>query len=168
MPSRTELGKALLECLQDIAALLEQGRSAAIEEQRALVANDAEALVRTCKAQEEVLRRIAERDQVAADAASRLSELAGINSDTADTESVVSSAGPLYAELIADEMDRIGTLARALQEEHEINRQLLENGLEIVACCLRTLASDPGPSSYSKDAGVAETQPFVLSLDRRA
>jgi len=168
MPSRAELGKVLLECLQDIAALLEQGRSAAINEQSALVANDAAALVRTCKAQEEILRRIAERDQVAADAASGLSELAGLDPETADGESVAASAGPLYAELIADEMERIGKLARVLQQEHEINRKLLENGLEIVACCLRTLASDPGPSSYSKDAGVAEIQPFVLSLDRRA
>jgi flagellar biosynthesis/type III secretory pathway chaperone len=168
MPSRAELGRALLEYLQDIAALLEQGRSAAVEEQKALVANDAEALVQACKAQEEILRRIADRDQLAADAASELCGLAGLDPDAADPVSVASAATPPYGERIADEMDRIGALADALQKEHETNRTLLENGIEIVACCLRTLASDPGPSSYSKDGGTAEAQPFVLSLDKRA
>ena len=168
MPSRTDLGKLLHECLQDIASLLEQGRVAAVEQQRALVANDAEALARTCTAQEEIVRRIADCDQAAADAAAQLSELAGLDPETVDADSVAEAAGPQHAGAITSEIERIGALARALQNEHEINRHLLENGLEIIACCLRTLAADSGPNSYSQDAEILEIHPFVLSLDRKA
>ncbi|MCX8052614.1 MAG: flagellar protein FlgN [Armatimonadetes bacterium] len=168
MPSQVQLSETLLDCLNDIASLLKQAHLAAVQEEKALVANDPEALVRTCTAQEEILRRIVDRDQTAAETVEQLSELAGIGSEDAKTASLASLAGPIYADLITDELVKIGQLARELQDQHEINRRLLENGLEIVACCLRTLASDPGPNSYSKDGATCQAQPFVISLDRRA
>ena len=168
MLSKTELGEALLESLEDISALLEQARSIAIEEQDALVKNDAEVLVKTCRAQEEILRRISEADQRAADAGAQLTALAGLDPQAADAGSVAQAAGMPHRDLIEDEIRCIGDLATEVRNQHEINAKLLENGLDIVACCLRTLASDTGPSAYSKDAALSEARPCVLSLDRRA
>jgi len=168
MPSRQQLGEVLLGCLDEVAALLRHAHSVAVEEQNALVANDAEALVRTCKAQEEVLYRISEADQRAADAATQLAELAGMDPENAEAAAIAEAAGAPYNDLIGEQMALIPVLADKVRQANEINHRLLENGLDIVACCLRTLANDPGPNAYSQKAELSGPQAYVLSLDRRA
>lgn len=168
MPSRSELGNALLECLKEVSSLLDCAHSAALKQQKALVDNDAENITLSCTTQEEVLRRISEADQRAASIATQLAELDGLDSDTADTDAVAKAAGYPYSDLIRQEMKRIPHISMKVQEVNEINRTLLDNGLDIIACCLRTVAGDPGPSAYSKNANIIESQVSTLSLDSRA
>lgn len=168
MRTQSQLGEDLLSALSEISALLEKGRQIALDEQEALVANDAELLVKACKAQEDILRRIGEADQRAAESAGRLAESAGLDPNTADAASVAEASGLMYADQIRREIAHISKLAAILREEHETNRLLLQNGLDIVACCLRTLACDQGPNSYSNDAALNGCEPMVLSLDIRA
>lgn len=168
MASREELGRSLLECLKDVSLLLRHAQTVAVEEQKALVENDAEAIVRCCRAQDEIIRRTAESDRRAAELAERLAAFAGLDADTADAAALAEAAGYPYDHLIRSEMDTISHLSRKVHEANEINHKLLENGLDIIACCLRTLACDSGTGSYSKDAALSEAQPCVISLDRRA
>ena len=168
MLSRNELGNALLECLKEVSSLLECAHSVALKQQNALVESNAENIALTCAAQEEVLRRISEADQRAAAIATQLAEMDGLDSETADTEAVAQAAGFPYSNMIRQEMSRIPHLSKKVQDANEINRTLLDNGLDIIACCLRTVANDPGPSAYSKDANFIESQVSTLSLDSRA
>ncbi|MCL5105763.1 MAG: flagellar protein FlgN [Armatimonadetes bacterium] len=168
MSSREDLGKALLECLKEVASLLEHANAVALKQQEALVKNDAEGIVLASKAQEEVLRRIGESDQRAAAVAVKLAEAAGLDAASTDSHAVAQAAGFPYTSLIEHELNKISGIAGRVERENEINATLLKNGLDIIACCLRTLASDTGPTAYSKDASLAEPHAYILSLDRKA
>ena len=65
-------------------------------------------------------------------------------------------------------MSKIVDLAEQVRAENQVCGTLLGNGLDIIACCLRTLACDPGPNSYGPDASIPESKSVVLSLDLRA
>ncbi|MHB9035447.1 MAG: flagellar export chaperone FlgN [Armatimonadota bacterium] len=167
MPTTIQLSEALVGCLKDVSSLLAHSHSIALKQRDALVANDAEGIVVTSGAQDEILRRISEADQRAAAVAAELAQSAGLDPESADANALADAAGFPYSQLIRSEMERISTLAETVHKANEINKHLLNNGLEIIACCLRTVAHDPGPSSYSKDAHVASSQAHVLSLDLR-
>lgn len=167
MPSREELGKALVECLEDVSVLLEHAYAVAKKQQEALVSSDAEAIALTTKAQEEVLRRISEADQRAAAVATQLAELAGLDPETAEPEAVTEAAGFPHSSLARRELARIPQLAERVRRANDVNHTLLENGLEVIACCLRTVASDPGASAYASDATLAGPPVSVLSLDQK-
>lgn len=168
MPTREELGAALHGCLSEVHSLLDGALKAAMEQRDALLNNDVEALVRTCRVQEEMLRRIAECDQRAADAATELAGFAGLDTDSIDTTSIGRAAGEQHEALIQSDLQGISETAERLREANEINKHLLSNGLDIVANCLRLLAKDNGPSSYSSGAEITETKPCILSLDTKA
>lgn len=167
MPSRDELGNSLLECLREVSMLLGHGHTVALEQQDALVKSDAEAITLSYRAQEEVLRRIGESDQRAAAIAAQLAEHAGLDPETTSSESIANYAGFPYTNLIRQELDTISSLAQKVQHANEINHKLLQNGLEIIACCFRTVASDTQPSAYGSDANLPSMQTRTLSLDRR-
>lgn len=162
-----DLADTLLECLSDVAALLDKARAITLKQREALVDNDAEAITATTRAHEEILRRVGEADYRAASAASEIAAQAGLGTD-ADTDAIAGSLGFPYADLIRREMDRISVLSSKLREEHEINHKLLRNGLDIIACCLRSIACEQKPNSYSSSAGMRECQASVLSLDLKA
>jgi len=168
MRTQDRIGALLLECLTDVAMLLDRARTVAIDQRNALVASDPEGIVKTCKAEEDLLRRIAECDRRAADAATELAECAGLASDEVNVSSIVEAAGPELGPSIRAELIRIADLAKKVRELSEINHKLLSNGLEVITCCLRTLGSEPGQSAYSKDGGLVECEPCILSLDRKA
>jgi flagellar biosynthesis/type III secretory pathway chaperone len=167
MSSPGQLGEALIGCLKDVSSLLAHAHSIALKQRDSLVANDAEGIVVTCGAQDEILRRIGEADQRAAAVATELAQAAGLDPESINSNALAEAAGFPCSQLIRGEMDRITSLAETVQKANEINAHLLNNGLEIIACCLRTVAHDPGPSSYSKDAHIASSQAHVLSLDLR-
>ena len=144
MSIRENAGRSLLECLREVSSLLDHARSVALKQQEALVKNDAEMIVLTARAQEEVLRRIGDSDQRAAALGVELAESAGLDPETADTDALADAAGHPYSELIRLEMARIMELAEQVHSENQVCATLLNNGLDIIACCLRTLASDPG------------------------
>ncbi len=168
MASCEEMGKALHECLKEVASLLEHANNVAQRQQTALVKNDAEEIVLTTKAQEEVLRRIGESDQRAAKLADDLAKAAGLEPEHVDSESVARAAGYPYTMLIMREIEHISALAETVARENEICSTLLGNGLDIIANCLKTLASDPGPNAYGRSAIFSEPHAVVLSLDRKA
>ncbi|MDH7602771.1 MAG: flagellar export chaperone FlgN [Armatimonadota bacterium] len=169
MVAKTDLAKNLLQCLRDISSLLDKANVQARMEQDALVANDPAALVATCRAQDDILQRIIELDRLAGDITAALLGEGDSGKDPSGEHSaqVWQYLPESYSALVEEEINRINRLAKQLQEQHEINRILIQNGLEIVACCLRTLASDPGPSAYSPAGSVSESTPIVLSLDRK-
>ena len=162
------LGSSLVDCLKGVSSLLESAHAVGLKEQDALVKNDAEAITITCRAQEEVLRRIMDADQRAAAITSKLAESVGISLDSADVNTIAEAAGFPYSELIKAETQNISNIAEKVHEVNEINSRLLQNGLEIITCCLRTLAADNGSGAYSRTSGVVTTQPVVLSLDIKA
>jgi len=166
--TRSDTGLGLLECLREISALLESAYKISLKEQDALVKNDAEQLTLACRAQEEILRRISEVDQRASAVTQRLADETGLELVGVNAEAVAEAAGFPYTSLIKQETSNISSMAEKVRNENEINAQLLRNGLDIIACCLRTLATDIGPGIYSKDAGLRETQPYILSLNRQA
>lgn len=168
MASSKEMGKALHECLKEVASLLDHAHNVAQKQQNALVKNDAEDIALSSRAQEEVLRRIGESDQRAAKLAADLAKTAGLEDENVDSESVARAAGYPYTMLIMQEMEHISALAETVARENEICSTLLGNGLDIIATCLITLASDPGPSAYGRSAIFSEPQAVVLSLDRKA
>ena len=168
MLKRSDIAGMLLESLRDTNSLLRRAHAAAVEQQGALVKNDVEALVRTCRLQEELLKRIAECDRKAADAATELAISAGLDPDTIDVNAIGQLIAPDAAEELQSELAAISVAAAELQEANEINHKLLSNGLEIIACCLRTIACDTGPAPYSKEAGITESEPCILSLDTKA
>lgn len=165
---RSDTGSGLLECLREITALLESAYKIGLKEQDALVKNNAEELTLSCKAQEEILRRICEVDQRATSVTSRLAEETGIDLEGADSEQVAEAAGFPYSTLIRQETKQISKVAEKVKDVNELNAQLLRNGLDIIACCLRTLATDTGPGLYASNAGMRESQPYILSLNRQA
>jgi hypothetical protein len=166
--TRNDAGQALFDCLTEISALLDSARRIAANETDALVRNDAEALTLSCKAQEEILRRICEADRRASAVTEQLAEMADVDFDNADSDAIARAAGYPYSELIINETKRISLLAEAVQEANIVNRQLLQNGLEIIACCIRSLATEPAVSLYSRSAGMQESRPYILSVDRKA
>lgn len=166
--TREEISRSLLECLNEVVSLLEHGKNVALKQQKALVDNDAEMIVLTARAQEEVLRRINESDQRAASLGSELLKAAGISDETADSDRIAAAAGHPYTDHIKREMDRVSELAEQMKSENDVCKALLRNGIEIIACCLRTLANDPGPNAYGPSASMSEPQAAVLSLDSRA
>lgn len=168
MSTRENAARSLLECLKEVSSLLGDARSVAVKQQEALISNDAEVIVMTARAQEEVLRRIGESDQRASALGAELAQAAGLDPETTDTETLVAAAGQPYQGLIDLEMKRIIDLAEQVQSENHVCSRLLSNGLEIIATCLRTLASDPGPNSYGRNATLPEARSVVLSLDLRA
>ena len=168
MSTQENTGRSLLECLKEVSSLLDHARSVALKQQEALVKNDAEMIVLTARAQEEVLRRIGESDQRAAALGAELAESAGLDPQTTDIDALAAAAGHPYSGLIQLEMGRIVELAEQVRGENQVCATLLSNGLDIIVCCLRTLASDPGPNSYGRDASLPEPQSVVLSLDLRA
>ena len=167
MASRKELGNALVECLVDVTSLLEHAHKVALEEQDALVANDAEAIASSCAAQEEVLQRIGQADQRAASVAEQLVDLAGLDPENADDTTIAQAAGPAYAGLISLELVRVSQTSERVRDANEINAKLLENGLDIIATCLRTVANETQPITYSEDAGYSQRLGSVLSLDSK-
>ena len=166
--TREEIANALVECLGEVASLLEYSHRIAIREQDALVQNDAEEITVCSKTQDEVLRRIAESDQRAAALTSQLGELTNLDLTDADTDTIANAAGYPYAASIEETLGRISQAAEKLKRQNTINRRLLQNGLEIIACSLRMIATEGKPNSYSKNAHLAESgQALVLSLDLR-
>lgn len=168
MPTREELGNALLDCLRDVSALLDHAHAVAVEEREALVRNDAEAIASSCVAQEEVMRRIAEADQRAAAVAERLAEDAGLDPDTADHDAIADAAGPTLASRIRQELFGISLAAEEISRVNEANSRLLSNGLEIIATCLRTVAPDESPVVYANDAQLQQRGGTTLGLDMAA
>lgn len=168
MPTRDELGSVLLSCVREVRALLDHAHNVAMEEQGALLANDAEAIASSCVAQEEVMLKIAQADQKAAAAAERLAELDG--NDSADTSSVeiARAAGPEHGPLLVEELHQVSQAAARVREINGMNSRLLSNGLEIIATCLQTVASDAQPLTYLDDANMASGRGMVLSLDSLA
>lgn len=166
--TRNDTGMALLDCLKEITSLLESAYKVSLKEQDALVKNDAEQLILSCRAQEEILRRICEADQRASAVTEKLAQEAGIDLSECDAGTVADAAEFPYNELIKQETVRISKVAERVHEANEINSQLLKNGLEIIACCLKTLSTDVGAGIYSRGAGVQAAQPRILSLDRQA
>lgn len=165
MSSREELGNALLECLRDVASLLEHAHAVALQEQDALVANDAEAIALSCASQDEVLRRVVEADQRAAAVAEQLAEAAGLDLDSGDHVAIAEAAALPCADLIAGELARISDAAQKVQDANKANAALLENGLDIVTSCLRAVACEADPVTYSKDASHSTVDGSILSLD---
>jgi len=168
MPTRDELGNVLFDCVREVRALLDHAHKVAIEEQNALLANDAEAIASTCVAQEEVMLKIAQADENAAAAAERLAEMDGKDAASMSNVEITRAAGPDYGPLVAEELYSISQAAQRLREVNETNSQLLSNGLEIIATCLQTVASDAQPLTYSDDASMASRGGIVLSLDSLA
>ena len=168
MPSREELGNALVECLMDVTSLLEHAHKVALEEQDALVTSDAEAIALSCVAQESVLRRINEADQRAASVAEQLAQLAGVDPENIDDHAIARAAGFPYTDMISNELTRISQAAEKVHDANQTNVQLLRNGLDIVTTCLRTVASESQPITYSEDGGPSKRPGWVLSLDSRA
>lgn len=168
MTSHIDISNALIDCLKEVTSLLEHARDIAIKQQNALVKNDAEMIVLTARAQEGVLRRVNEADQRAAALGVQLLEAAGLAPDNADSEMIANTAGHPYTDLIKLEMERISDLSAEVKKENEVCETLLKNGLEIITCCLRTLANDTGPNSYGPTASMSGQKAAVLSLDRRA
>jgi hypothetical protein len=166
--SSREYGEALVGCLKEVSSLLTHAHGVSLKQRDALVAKDAEGITVTCAAHDEILRRIGEADQRAADVASELAKSAGLDPENADKDELANAAGYPYSGLIKSEMESISSLAEKVHKANEINQHLISNGLDIITCCLRTIADDPGPSSYSKDANLASSsQSQVLSLDLR-
>ena len=167
MRCNEELGDALVECLQEVAGLLQHAHKVAVEQQDALVQNDAEAITLTCKAQEDVLRRIMETDRRAAAVADALSEACGLDSEVSDSRALANALGLPYSEVIPREISRVSALAKQVKEENAINTQLLQNGLDIITGCIRTLVTDDQPKTYSKSAEFGESRTMVLKLDSK-
>lgn len=168
MPSSKDYGEILVGCLKEVSALLEHANGISMKQRDALVKKDAEGITVTSAAHDEILRRIDEADQRAADIASELAKSAGLDPENSAKDEVAEAAGFPYSSLIMSEMDKISSLAESLKKANEINKCLIKNGIEIITCCLRTIADDPGPSSYSKDASMqSSSQSHVLSLDLR-
>jgi hypothetical protein len=164
----SQLGEGLFACLREVTALLGAARAAADDERDALVASDVKTLVRCCKAQDEALRRIAQADQRAAELAAMIADNTGLNPEDLGAFAIAEAVGAPYDSLIREEMGRISRLAEQLKAAHEVNKKLLTNGLEIVASCLRTLACETSPPSYSSDAAFQGPQPRIISLDSKA
>ncbi len=167
MSSQQELGIALLGCLRDVASLLEHAQIVAREEQDALVANDTVAVAACCASQDEVLRRIMEADQRAAAVAEQLAEAAGLDGESGDSLAVAEAVGLDCSDSIATELARISDAAQKVQQTHAANAALLENGLDVVTSCLRAVARDSKPITYSNDANHSEVGGSVLALDSR-
>jgi flagellar biosynthesis/type III secretory pathway chaperone len=167
MSNHEQLGKSLLECLTEVKSLLTHAQSIAMKQQQALVSSDAEEIVVTTRAQEEILRRVGEADQRAAAIATELAQSAGLDSDTSDITTLAEVAGFPNSIYIKQEMESISSISKQVRRTNEVNQQLLQNGLEIITCCLRTVANDPGPASYGNDASFGGFQANVLSLDLR-
>ena len=168
MSIRSELAERLTDCLRGVSRLLKRAHQATLAEQEALVRNDVQALMQCCKAQDEILRRIGESDQVAAQIATQLAKIAGVDPETADAVVAARAAGEPYGEAILAEVREISESARKVREESEINRKLVDNGLDVVTSCLRTLASDPTPNAYSNEAALTGPSSGVLAVDKRA
>lgn len=168
MTRRIDISKSLIDCLQEVSSLLEHAKDIATKQQNALVKNDAEMIVLTTRAQEGVLRRVNEADQRAAAIGIQLLEAVELDTENADSETIANAAGHPYSDLIKLEMKRISELSADVKMENEICAALLKNGLDIIVCCLRTLANDPGPNAYGPSASMSEQKAVVLSLDRRA
>jgi len=164
----SDTGLSLLDCLKEVSSLLEGAYKVSLKEQDALVKNDAEQLTLSCRAQEEILRRICEVDQRATAVTHQLAEETGLDLAEANADAVAEAAGFPYTNLIKHETKLISETAERVQEANQINAQLLRNGLDIIACCLRTLATDMGPGVYSRNAGLYENRPQILSLNRQA
>jgi hypothetical protein len=98
----------------------------------------------------------------------QLAEETGMDLSGANADAVAEAAGFPYTNLIRNETKLIAQSAEKVREANEINAQLLRNGLDIIACCLRTLATDMGPGVYSRNAGLNESRPYILSLNRQA
>jgi hypothetical protein len=161
-----ELGNSLVECLHEIRSLMEYSHSAAMNQQKSLVSNDAEGIVLATKAQEEVLRRVGEADQRAAAISKQLALEAGLDPENVGTEMIGQAAGSPYSEMITAETRQIASLAAMVQRANEVNRVLLQNGLDIVTECLRAVAVAPS-TTYSVTGVVPDNPASVLSLDRK-
>jgi len=168
MPSREELASALAECLREVGSLLEHAHMVALQQQDALIKNDAEALTASCAAQEEVVRMITQTDQRAAALADQIAEDAGLGEADVTPEAIAEAAGVPYSVVILRELTRIPDLAQRVREANEINSHLLRNGLEIIASCLRIVAGESEPSTYSKDASKPSAPGSAISLNSLA
>jgi flagellar biosynthesis/type III secretory pathway chaperone len=168
MPTREELGGVLLDNLQEVRALLDYAYRISLQEQDALVANDPEAIATSCAAQEDVILRIAEADQRAAAAAERLAELDGLDAASMSKAEIMRSAGPSFGPVLTEELQSVTEAAQRVRDANERNAKLLSNGLEIIATCLQTVASEAQPLTYSDDASLAARGGIVLSLDSLA
>ncbi|MCE5314856.1 MAG: flagellar export chaperone FlgN [Armatimonadota bacterium] len=167
MGSREELSEALVECLKEVGSLIEYANSITLRQRAGLVANDAEEIAVTSRAHEEILRRVSQADQRAAAIATELAQLVGVDPENSDPNALAKAAGFPFSIMIKTEMEHVASLSEKLRRASKVNRRLLDNGLEILTSCLRIIADDPGPSSYSKDANMIPNGSHVLSLDMR-
>lgn len=168
MAELSETGEGLLTCLREVSGLLRAAHAAAQEEQQALVANDADRLARSCRTQDEILRRIAEVDQRAAELATRMAEALNMDFESVQANEIARGAGPPLDSLIPSEIESIANLAVQVKESHEVIARLLGNGLEVVSSCLRSLACESSPPSYSESAAYMKSQPQIISVDNKA
>lgn len=168
MPARNELAQSILDCLAEIAGLLERAGYSAMQQRDALTANDAEMITVSTRDQEEILRRIAECDQRAAAVAGEFASKLGLEVENVTVNDITDAAGHIFAGLIKERLAIISDLAAQVRQANEVNRQLLENGLDIIVTCLRTVASEPTPNAYSSNGQPAQAQTCVLSLDSKA
>ena len=108
------------------------------------------------------------RSQRAAGLGTQLLEAAGLDPEQADLELIATAAGHPYTSHIKNQMELVAELAEQLRRENEVSQALLKNGIEIIATCLKTIASERGPNAYGPRANMCENQASVLSLDLRA
>ncbi len=167
MVPKEALAKSLVDSLSEVADLLSRAKGVAEKQQQALVDNDAGVITASYKAQEEILRRIAESDSRAAASAERLAKGAGFDPDQVTRDQLGQIMGEPYASEMHECAGIIARLAAEVKEVHEMNKNLLRNGLEIVTCCMQALATGPATSGYAKDASVQKGQPYIISLDRK-
>lgn len=158
MKTKKQLAKSLLKCLNDISALLEHAHSVAINQQNGLTNNDPETITKACKLQEDILRQIKDSDQLVSIITADLAKTACIDC-SGNSESIADAAGFPYTNLIKRQTLKITKLAAKVQEANEVNAILLKNGLEIVASCLKTLATDTNPTAYSNSAVITYIHP---------
>ena len=162
-----ELSDALLECLKDVSDLLDRGIAVADTQRDALISNDAEAIAISCTSYQEILRRLAQADERAAAVAAKMAEASGRADENINVESIIDDVDTPYAPLMSAELMRISELAKRLKDANEMNSALLNNGLEIIASCLRIVAQEPEPTVYSKQAAFSGSASNTLSLDWR-
>jgi hypothetical protein len=165
MSTCREPGESLAGCLKEVSSLLAHAHTITLKQRQALVASDPEGISVTCRAHEEILRRIAEADQRAAALASDLAAGTGLDPNNTDPHALASAAGLPYSLTIETQMTEISSLAEKMRRANEINRKLLANGLDIITGSIRAIANDPGPSAYSKDAHISSGQTMIMSLD---
>ncbi|MFQ3550153.1 MAG: hypothetical protein SNJ70_10435 [Armatimonadota bacterium] len=98
--------------------------------------------------------------------AEHLAQQTGTDLSNADALQIAEAAGFPYSDLIKDELEKIAHISQQVKEANEINKRLLENGLDVITCCLRTVANDDEPDLYSDSADIKSKNAHGISVDR--